>query len=455
MNRLRFLPLAMALASACVDDPSIDDTGALAPEDVATDELARRIGPKISVKPVVTGTRTVGSTLTVSAGTWTGVAPITITYKWRRCDENGTGCTDIAGATRATYTLTGNDPRTTLRAVVHASDANGHGRNIAVDAGPVSFAAGTVCNASGTTFTRPDTLEHVIVILMENRDSWEVSGNGAAPYFSAIEDQCGSSTAYVDNLFPTDINSLSHYLALTSGSNCNTGIGSSGSGCVTDDSSPSSHRLTTTSIFDQVDSWKAYQEDMPSACSWGNPASGTNYFVKHNPAAYYSDITDCGTWDVGMARVSCPSTTNGVCSTPNNTFTADLANDTLPAYSFVTPDILNDMHDGSVTTGDNWLHTYLPLILASPAYKRGDTAVYVLWDEQGSFDSGGIPNLMISPYIRPTSSATTMNHFAALAAMEAQLGIATELGCAGGTPPGNSGTCPSGSSADLRAIFNF
>ena len=48
-----------------------------------------------------------------------------------------------------------------------------------------------------------------------------------------------------------------------------------------------------------------------------------------------------------------------------------------------------------------------------------------------------------------------MNHFATLRAMENAFGISTYLGCASGTQTGGSGTCPTGSTADVRGAFNF
>jgi hypothetical protein len=115
------------------------------------------------------------------------------------------------------------------------------------------------------------------------------------------------------------------------------------------------------------------------------------------------------------------------------------------------------MHDGTITQADNWLQTYLPLVFQSPAYLRGDVAVFILWDEQNTLNFGGPqPNVFISPYITAgTTTATPFNHFAVLRAWEKALGITTFLGCAGGTPPGGTGTCPSGSTADVRAALNW
>jgi hypothetical protein len=297
-------------------------------------------------------------------------------------------------------------------------------------------------------------LKNIIVILEENKNVADVTGAAAAPYLNSLAAQCGIATAYNDNVFADNLVSLPHYLALTSGSNCNTGLDGTGTGCITDDGDATTHTLSTTSIFQQVTSWKSYQESMPSACDQG---SNGEYATKHNPAAYYTALTNCAADDVPIAALMCDAAnTNTACTAPNNKFTQDLANDTLAAFTFITPNLLNDMHDGTVTQGDNWLYTYLPLVFQSPAYLRGDVAVMVLWDEQESSTFGGTtPNVFISPYITAgTMSPTPMNHFAVLRAWENALGITTYLGCASGTQPGG-GACPAGSTADVRAALNW
>jgi hypothetical protein len=322
------------------------------------------------------------------------------------------------------------------------------------DAGSSLFPAGTICNETGHALTAPARLKHVIVFLFENENLPSVTGNAAAPYMNSIIGVCGSASQYLDNCFSDNLVSLPHYLALTSGSNCNTGLDGTGTGCITDDGDATAHRLTTTSIFGQVSSWKAYQESMPSACDL---SSSGEYATKHNPPAYYSTLISCATDDVPIPAVTCNANARmTACGTPTNALTLDLANDTLPAFAFVTPNLLNDMHDGTVTQGDNWLYTYLPLVLASKAYLRGDVAISVLWDEQTTSSFGGTtPNFFVSPYITAgTVSAATINHFSVLRSWENALGIATYLGCASGSALGG-GACPTGSTADVRSALGF
>src|SRR5215211_4343642 len=81
--------------------------------------------PANTALPTIAGTAQDGQTLTADKGTWTGTAPITYAYQWRRCDSAGNGCTDIAGATSTTYALTSADVGLTLRVAVTASNTAG------------------------------------------------------------------------------------------------------------------------------------------------------------------------------------------------------------------------------------------------------------------------------------------------------------------------------------------
>jgi hypothetical protein len=75
--------------------------------------------PVNSVAPVVTGTATVGSTLTTTNGTWSGSPTPTFTYQWQRATSN------ISGETASTYVIQSADVNSTVRCVVTATNPLG------------------------------------------------------------------------------------------------------------------------------------------------------------------------------------------------------------------------------------------------------------------------------------------------------------------------------------------
>jgi hypothetical protein len=79
------------------------------------------VAPTNTAAPAVSGPPSSGSTLTASAGTWTG-AP-SYAYQWQR--NTGSGWADIAGATSSTYVLAGADVGATVRVQVTATNSAG------------------------------------------------------------------------------------------------------------------------------------------------------------------------------------------------------------------------------------------------------------------------------------------------------------------------------------------
>jgi hypothetical protein len=90
----------------------------------ATTAVTAAGGPPNTAPPTITGTTTVGSTLTVNPGTWTGTS-ITFAYQWQRCDTAGANCAPITGATNTTYVLANEDADHTLKVAVTATDSTG------------------------------------------------------------------------------------------------------------------------------------------------------------------------------------------------------------------------------------------------------------------------------------------------------------------------------------------
>jgi PKD repeat protein len=79
--------------------------------------------PSVTTAPSVSGTTTVGSTLTAADGTWSGSPAFT--RQWQQCDASGGSCADIAGATGATYTVVSADAGHTIRLKVTGTNSAG------------------------------------------------------------------------------------------------------------------------------------------------------------------------------------------------------------------------------------------------------------------------------------------------------------------------------------------
>lgn len=79
------------------------------------------VPPLNTVLPTITGTATVGETLTASSGTWTGDATITYAYQWFASGQA------IPGATGSTYDLTAAEVGDKISVRVVATNAAGVG----------------------------------------------------------------------------------------------------------------------------------------------------------------------------------------------------------------------------------------------------------------------------------------------------------------------------------------
>ena len=270
---------------------------------------------------------------------------------------------------------------------------------LSIGAGGAPRAAPTgPCGTARTSRTR---YAHVIWILEENHSYGKIIGNPDAPYINALARECGLATNYHNISHP----SLPNYIGMTSGLPLSRLRRFSG------DCSPSSTCSTSApSILGQSPSWKAYDESMPSNCD----KRGTReYAVRHNPALYFTRLTGCATKDLPYTRLA-----------PN------LRAGTVPAFSFIMPNLIHDMHDGTVAQGDAWLKHHLPTILNSTEYRSGRTAVFITWDEGEGGKSRNcatntrdigchVATIVISPTTKPDArSGVLFNHYSLLRTAE-------------------------------------
>ena len=246
----------------------------------------------------------------------------------------------------------------------------------------------------------PSGIDHVVIIVEENKPASSILGNAAAPYINKLADDNAVATNYQAVTHP----SLPNYVALTSGttagitSDCNPGAG-----CT----------AQVPSIADSLEksgkTWKMYAEGMPAPCT---AESSYPYAVRHNPFLYYPGVTDnrtsCAAHDVPLSQLN-----------------VDLKSAAgLPNYVFISPNVCNDMHDCPVATGDTWLSHQVPEILASPAFTTQNSLLVITWDE-GEGANNTVSTIFAGPAARKSfKSSLAYSHYSLLHTIESLWGLA-------------------------------
>jgi len=261
----------------------------------------------------------------------------------------------------------------------------------------------TANSACGTAAAVP--IRHVVWIWMENRSNSDVMGSSKAPYLTGLAAQCLVATSAHAITHP----SAPNYVGATGGVPLSKLPATDCTNC----------RQPGGSIFTQALSWRVYQESMTTNCRLTKDAGGL-YVVRHNPVTYFTAAkAGCRIDDVPYTRLG-----------------PDLAAAPLRQFTFITPNLAHDMHDGSVSAGDTWLHEQLPAILSRPEYLDGSTLVFVMWDE----GSGGsalkgtdctsssdwschVPLVVVGAGLKHASDPTPVSHYDVLATTETLLGV--------------------------------
>jgi hypothetical protein len=319
-------------------------------------------------------------------------------------------------------------------------------------------------------------VRHVFVLMLENENAATTfAGAPPAPYLAQTLPAQG---AMVSNYYGIGHSSLDNYLALISGQAPNEktqldcplfsdflllqpGLDAHGQllglGCV--------YPNTVKTLPDQLEAahltWKGYMEDMGKdprreRATCGHPAVGApdqtliatptdKYAAKHDPFVYFHTIIDdqarCDAHVVNLDVL--PKDLHSAATTPN--------------YVFITPNLCNDGHDplcidgtpGGFQAVDAFLRKWVPLILASPAYKQDGLLVITFDESEGNGPEGStaccgekplasarrpagvlgpgggrIGAVVLSPFIKPgTVSTVPYNHYSLLRTVEDIFGL--------------------------------
>jgi hypothetical protein len=329
-----------------------------------------------------------------------------------------------------------------------------------------SAAARPSATTHPTAATAAPRIGHVFVVNLENKGYDQTFGpDSPAPYLSQTLSAKGQ---LLTEYYGTAHNSAANYTAQVSGQGPNpqtqgdcqvysdfVQVGTTdpgqavGQGCVY----PSSVKTVADQLEAKGLTWKAYLEDMGTSCRHPEANAvddtqqaevGDQYAARHNPFVYFRSLLDSGSCernDVDLSRLP-----------------ADLAETATTAnLTYITPNLCNDGHDspcvdgrpGGLVSADEWLRTWVPKILASPAFKQ-DGLLVVAFDEADSNSPDGAdaccgegpaPNsplpgiygmgggrtgaVLISPFVAPgTWNDTAYNHYSLLRSIEDMFGLA-------------------------------
>ena len=140
-NTLRVRVVATNAASSAIASSSatgpVESTGAVAPSNTES--------------PSISGSHEDGQTLSVSSGAWAGTGPLSYGYQWQSCNEAGSDCEAIVGATSVKYTLGPTDEQTRVRVLVTASGPGG--RAHAVSEASATIQAGAPSELEGPSIS--------------------------------------------------------------------------------------------------------------------------------------------------------------------------------------------------------------------------------------------------------------------------------------------------------------
>ena len=232
------------------------------------------------------------------------------------------------------------------------------------------------------------TPDHVVMVIEENHAYSQIIGASTAPYINSLAQQ----GALFTQSFAIEHPSQPNYLDIFSGSN----QGVTNDNCLT---SLKTAANLGSELIAAHDTYAGYSEGLPSVGS--TVCTSGSYARKHNPTSDFNNV---------------PTSDN----LPFSSFPSDYSR--LPTVSIIDPNLVDDMHDGTIQQGDTWLRNNLGNYVTWA--NTHNSLLIVTWDEDDNSHGNQIATIFVGPMVQPGRYSEHIDHYTVLRTVEDMYGTA-------------------------------
>jgi hypothetical protein len=220
----------------------------------------------------------------------------------------------------------------------------------------------TTTSTTTVSLTRP---AHIIFVWLENKGYSQIIGSSSAPYINSLVKEGTLFTSSYGITHP----SYPNYIAFFSGST----QGVTNDNCIDGTPFKSQNLFTMLKAVGKSFAW--YSEGLPST---GSTTCKSGYYVeKHNPVTVFSNVSTSANKPFSAFPTDYNKLENVVCISPN---------------------MQNDMHDGSISQGDAWMKKKLSGLAE---WCRTHNSIFVVYfDEDNKSYGNRIPAIAVGQHVK-------------------------------------------------------
>lgn len=207
--------------------------------------------------------------------------------------------------------------------------------------------------------------EHIIFLWLENKEFNTIINNSDAPFINSL---VAKGTLFT-NTYAITHPSYPNYVDFFAGQD---------NGIVSNDCIYNS-RLATPNLYNILKatgkSFAWYSEDLPKT---GSKVCDNGYYVqKHNPTAAFANVPAIANKRFADFPIDYNQLENVVCISPN---------------------LINDMHDGTIKDGDKWTKKHLGALVDWCTTHKSIFVIY--FDESETYESNRIPVIAVGQQVK-------------------------------------------------------